>query len=271
MKQKLIPIVSIIVGVLAFLLTFQYIRGEQNRLAAEWERYYKSTDRIAVVVADNNIPIGGTIIPGDLRTRMVPKAVVGERAVLKKDAKKIWHKKAIFRIKKHDPILWSDIEGARPRGQSLADRVSDAKNLRAISISVGGAAAVSGMVRPSDRVDILGTFSFPSRTAEGQMETVTLTILQDVTVLATGQTMADAPTSGRSRRGSSYSTVTLEVSPREAEVLVFAQQVRGSLVLSLRHPDDVYYMEKLPEIDFEYLEKELPNLNADRQKRIRGK
>ena len=272
MKQKLIPIVSIIVGVIAFLMTFQYIRSERRKLDAEWEDFNRKTKQIRVMVAKNNIPSGTAIKRGDLGTDMVPKASVGERAVLPQDAPKIFNKKALFNIKRWDPVLWTDVEGTGIGGMGLAARVNKEKHLRAISVSVGGAAAVSGMVRPNDRVDIIGTFSFPSRTVEGQMETVTLTVLQDVTVLATGQTLANAPTpSGRSRRDSGYSTVTLEVSPREAEVLVFAQQVRGRLVLSLRNPADVYYEEELPEIDFQYLEKELPKLNEDRQRRIRGK
>lgn len=272
MKQKLVPIVSIVVGIIAFLMTYQYIRGEQKRLDKEWQLFNEKTKKIRVMVAKANIPSGTAIKRGDLATDLVPKVNVGDRAVLPEDAPKIFNKKALFKIKKWDPILWTDVEGTGPMGRGLASRINQEKNLRAISISVGGAAAVSGMVRPNDRVDIIGTFSFPSRTVEGQMETVTLTVLQDVTVLATGQTMANAPTpSQRSRRATSYSTVTVEVTPREAEVLVFAQQVRGRLVLSLRNPSDVYYLEQLPEIDFQYLEKELPKLNADRQKRIRGK
>ncbi|MCK5850648.1 MAG: Flp pilus assembly protein CpaB [Kiritimatiellae bacterium] len=270
MKQKLIPIISIVFGIIAFVLTFQYLAGERKKLEKEWDAFRRSTKQITVMVAKVNIPRGTTIKRGDLGTDNVFKINVGDRAVLPDDAPKIFNRKALHSIKAANPILWTDIEGVDRRGKTLASIIQP--GLRAVSISVGGASAVSSMVRPNDRIDILGTFSFPSRNTPGEMETVTLTVLQDVTVLATGQTMANQQsTKGRSRSNSGYSTVTLEVSPREAELLVFAQQLRGSLVLSLRNPSDVYFEKNLPEINFEYLEKEIPNLNIERQKTIRHK
>jgi pilus assembly protein CpaB len=145
--------------------------------------------------------------------------------------------------------------------------------MRAISISIGGAAGVSGLVQPSDRVDVLGSFSFPSRRNAQQMEWVTLTVLQDVTVLATGQTLGKQAGEGleRSRAASGYSTITVEVTPREAELLVFVENMRGHLTLSLRNPSDVTFERDLPEINFDMLEKELPELNAFRQQKIRHK
>jgi Flp pilus assembly protein CpaB len=144
--------------------------------------------------------------------------------------------------------------------------------MRAISLSVGGSSAVSGMVQPNDRVDVLGTFTMASKTVPGEMETVTLTVLQDVTVLATGQRMANQAVARRGiAQASGYSTVTLEVTPREAELLVFAEEVKGRLVLSLRNPADVSFESDLPEIDFEHIEKRLRELNLYRQRNIRHK
>ena len=76
-------------------------------------------------------------------------------------------------------------------------------------------------------------------------------------------TVASASSSG------SYGTVTLLVAPREAEVLVFAQQMRGSLFLTLRHPRDVHYETELPRVDFSKIESELKSLNEERQKSAR--
>ena len=103
------------------------------------------------------------------------------------------------------------------------------------------------------------------------MEVVTLTILQDVSVLATGQEMAnkryfnDRPSS----KSSNYSAVTLEVTPQESELLVFAQQMRGKLTLSLRHPSDNKYKSDLNEVNFKYLQTELEKINNYRQTSIR--
>jgi Flp pilus assembly protein CpaB len=75
---------------------------------------------------------------------------------------------------------------------------------------------------------------------------------------------------GRSNDGStqsSYSTVTLEVTPREAEMLAFAEQIRGRLSLSLRNRSDVSYEKELPKVDFEKIRSTIEELNLKRQQK----
>ena len=67
-----------------------------------------------------------------------------------------------------------------------------------------------------------------------------------------------------------YSTVTLEVSPREAEMLVFAEQMKGRLVLTLRSRTDVTYEKELPKVDLEMIKVEIESLNTERQRRLGG-
>ena len=126
------------------------------------------------------------------------------------------------------------------------------------------ASAVSGHVRPNDHVDVLATFA--TGLDKENPELVTMTVVQNVTVLATG---AETSRTRSSAAAGSYGTVTLLVSPREAEVLVFAQQMRGSLFLTLRHPRDVHYESELPRVDFSKIESELKALNEERQKSTR--
>ena len=145
--------------------------------------------------------------------------------------------------------------------------------MRAVSINASGAAAVSGMVRPNDHVDVIGTFSFPKTAPDGKtvvQELVTCTILQNVLVLATGKdTAKSAPL--HVQGGTSYSTVTLEVSPREAEMLVFAEQIRGRLSLTLRNRNDTSYEKELPQVDFAKIRDEIETLNTKRQLEIGGR
>jgi pilus assembly protein CpaB len=268
MKDKIIPVVSVLVGVLAFFLTIRYIQSERAKLNELKQAIYAEARKIEVAAARHDIPSGTTIRPADLIPIEVFERSAPDRVVLKSEGRLLLGKKTQFEIKKGKPILWSDIEGGMRPGQGLAPIIKH--RMRAISLSISGAAAVSGMVQPNDRVDVLGTFSFPSQSVPGQMETVTLTVLQDVTVLATGQTLANQLTVDRGpRRQAGYSTVSLEVTPREAELLVFAQQTQGRLTLSLRNPSDVYYEEDLPSVNFEQLQESLPELNRYRQQSIR--
>lgn len=271
MKQKIVPIVSAIIGLLAFLLTRQYIvekRAEYEKLVRD---YRSRIAEVKIVAASRDLPRGTVIQPSDLKLIDVNKLNMPQRAITQEEGRLMLRRKTIFELKAGQMILWSDIEGGDPSSTGLAPAIQE--TLRAISLNISGAAGVSGMVRPNDRVDVLGTFNFPSKTVPGEMETVTLTVLQDVTVLATGQQMAkDMEISGSRRSSSSgYSTVTVEVTPREAELLVFAQQLKGSLALSLRNPSDQSYESTLPSIDFNRLEQSLPELNRFRQTSIRHK
>ena len=51
-------------------------------------------------------------------------------------------------------------------------------------------------------------------------------------------------------------------------MLVFAQQMKGRLFLTLRNPSDLHFEEKLPRVDFRRIEEELEDLNAQRQRSL---
>jgi pilus assembly protein CpaB len=269
MKQKIIPILSVLVGVLAFALTWHYLRGKERAIEELRASLYAGARQIAVVAAAHDIPSRTVVKAEDLGQRRISEREASERVVTIDQANLILGRKTLFEIKERQPILWSEIEGGAPSETALAAIVTP--GMRAISLSIGGAEAVSGMVQPNDRVDVLGTFSFPSKKATGEMESVTLTVLQDVTVLAAGQRMAGTPEHGRGAASSGFRTVTVEVTPSEAEVLVFAEQLKGRLTLALRNASDVSFESDLPEVNFEHIEKRLPELNMNRQKNIRHK
>jgi len=269
MNQKLIPIVSVAVGVLAFLLTYKYLRDKDREVEEIKRRILESARKIDVVGAAHDIPEGTVLAGEDLGRMQVDEWSASDQVVRPNEAAMILGRKTRFQIKAKKPLLWSDVEGGEAASQGLAPMVKP--GLRALSLSIGGAAAVSGMIEPNDHIDVLGTFTLPSA-VPGEMESVTLTVLQDVTVLATGQQVArQLSGTRRATRDSGYSTVTLEVTPRESELLVFAQQARGKLTLSLRNPADISFEKDLPKIDFKLLQSELPELNLYRQKNIRMK
>ena len=265
MKQKSILIIAVLAGLIAFWLTGQYLRHEKERMLGE-------ARRIFVIVANHDLPAGSILKNTDLAKASVFQSSVGGRAILPESVRDIVGKKLLFNISRGDPIQWSDIDVPAQGTAGLAEMIKPA--MRAVSIPVDAIASVSGMIKPNDHVDILGTFTFPSATVTGGVETVTLTVLQDVTVLAAGQVLANqvpAPGARAERAPRSYSTITFEVTPREAELLVFAQTVRGRLTLALRNPSDVTFITNPPAINFEHLQKKLPELNLIRQREIRHK
>ncbi len=267
MKQKWVLIVAILAGLAAFWLTGYYLRMEKQKLMGAARQIY-------VVGAAADLPAGSILKESDIGRLLIYESAVGSRAILpdRESLQQIIGRKLLFSIPRNAPIQWSDVD-VPFRGESgLAEMVNN--GMRAISISVDTVSSVSGMIKPNDRVDVLGTFSFPSPSLTGGVETVTLIVLQDVTVLATGQQTARRaarPNQRAEPAARGFNTVTFEVTLREAELLVFAQTVKGRLFLALRNPADVTYVKDLPRVNFEHLQTKLPELNMIRQREIRHK
>jgi pilus assembly protein CpaB len=265
MKEKIILLLSVLIGLAAFYLTNRYLNNERQKLMA-------GVERVKIVVAGRDLPSRTVLKKDDLATRDEIKSAVGDNFVSPEEYYKILDKQLLFPLKLGAPILWSQVEAAERTRRGLSSTIK--VGMRAVSIAVSGAETVSGLIQPSDHVDILGTFTFPSRRQAGETEAVTLTMLQDVTILATGTRLGRQGAYGSdtwSQQAGGFSTISLEVTPREAEMLTFAQHVKGQLVLALRNEDDVSFEKALPEVNFEMIEKNLPELNTYRQLKIRNK
>lgn len=266
MKQKMVPIISIVVGLLAFWLTRAYISSRENDLKRHMEEITRKNSVVKVIGAAEDLPKGAKIDEKDLAIVNIDRRNAS-KAVPLDQRNALIGRKLLMKVSRAEPIFWMEIEGADASGGlSLASLIQN--KLRAISIPVAGSSAVSGMIQPGDYVDILGTFTLPSKKTPGESEIATLTLLQNVTVLATGQRLAKTAEQ-KGAAASSYSSITVEVTPREAELLVFAQQVQGRLTMTLRNPSDNYDERDLPEVNFEHIEKKLPEYNNIRQKDIR--
>jgi pilus assembly protein CpaB len=121
-------------------------------------------------------------------------------------------------IEPGEPILDGKIWGLGEDGRIHRALEED---MRAVSIQVDAVSSVSGFVSPGDHVDILLT-----RNVDGQI--VSSIPLQDIEILAVDQ---DQGSEGRSARVGR--TVTVKVTPRQAQELAVARQL-GKLSLTLR-------------------------------------
>lgn len=267
MKQKIILLVALLAGIAAFVLSKKNFETFKAKFQAQFAQ-------VRVVAADRNIPVGTVLVLRDIQALTVFSKSVTGRAVLPDEYTELVGKKTRVFIQKDQPILWSDVDMPYGGAGGLSGMVKPGE--RALAIPVDSTAAVSGHVKPNDHVDIIGTFTFPvaakgGGSSAGQFsDTVTLTILQDVTVLATGHITSRRPSEmqgSADRMGSQYSSVTVGVTPREAEVLVFAHQ-KGRLTLSLRNREDVSVEQQLENVDFQKLEKNFNELNRVRQQRL---
>lgn len=269
MKQRMVLIISVLVGLMAFWLTRGYFSARMEEIEKQRQLLLSSEKQVDVLVAKKDLPDGTLLLKKDLAAVSMPGRAVSKNTITVEDQDRVFGKKLKYRLDAGEALMWSYVDVPFRPGSGLAPAIP--KTRRAISITIGGSAGVSGLLQPNDRVDVMGSFTFPSRKDPEKTEWVTLTLLQDVTLLATGQTLGRADATDRVRQNTGYSTVTLEVTPREAELLVFVENMRGHLTLALRNPEDMSYEKNLPEVNFDMLEKELPELNSYRQQIIRQK
>ena len=260
MKRQLVLLISLALGLAAAVMTYVYLAAkddEVTRLKEAINGKYKEMDALCF---NHDIPSGTVITKADLGLITVPRLGLRGQALTAENVIDIVGRKTVTMHKTGDIVFWSDIEGGDQRSNGLSADIK--KQMRAVSINCSGAASVSGMVMPNDHVDVIGTFDFER--AAGKRDFVTCTMLQNVLVLATGSATAKSGRKGDAL-GQAYSTVTLEVTPREAEMLAFAEQIKGRLVLTLRNRNDISFEQELPKVDFEKIRSEIEDLNLKRQ------
>jgi pilus assembly protein CpaB len=121
-------------------------------------------------------------------------------------------------------------EGTTRAGTTLSTLTP--KGNRAVTISVDAITGVGGFVRPGDKVDILWTLKLPGG---GGDQVATLTLFQDVQVMAVGGELMGRPATpgAPASAGTQGYTVTLALDPQETSALLFARE-QGRIQLSLR-------------------------------------
>ena len=257
MKNKLILVVALLLAALAFWLNWRYLKTERDKLL-------KGHQVVKVIAAKRDLPAMTVLTLDDLILNDVFRSAVGQNVFYEEDLNSLLGKKLLYPVRRYDPILWTHVDMPQRRGTGLSAVVE--RGRRAVSLAISGAPGVSGLVQPNDHVDILGTFTFPSPSNPTPVESVTLTLLQNVTVIAAGSQIAGQ--TGPDRGGGGYSTMTFSVTPREAEILVFAQQARGQLYLTLRNPNDRTSETDLQSVNFDLIQGILNEINEKRQREI---
>jgi pilus assembly protein CpaB len=187
-------------------------------------------ETIPVIVAKAEIPRGAMISADMVKSCEFPKETVPAGAISRIDD-------AVDRVAFHslvqaEPLLDTKLSPKHSKG-GLAALVPP--GMRAFTIQTQHVAnQVAGFLLPGNKVDVLLTMNGqgPQDTTGGA---VTTTLLQNVEILAVDQRL-DAPLENRVDP-KSLQSVTLLVTPEQAARLDLGQ-IKGTLHLSLRNPDD---------------------------------
>jgi pilus assembly protein CpaB len=266
-SNKLALVVAVILGLVAVFGIHKYLQTQ--------EKEYKTTYRsVAVAAARERIKAGTEIQPDMLGAIEMPETGVSNDHILKNYEAQLIGQTINRNVERRDPLLWSYF---RQPVERLQDKLGPEQ--RALTLRVDAVTGVAGNIVPGSHVDILGTFGVrkPGKAGGGPAlsaspETETVMVLNDVRILAvdTRTREVDYVTQAGTRRRSSYSTVTVAVTPEEASVLVFAQDY-GTLTLVLRSPADTDVGPPPADVNDINLKDRMRAVLADRQERLRNR
>jgi pilus assembly protein CpaB len=207
-------------------------------LPAPAEILANAEPEIRVLVADREIAFGARIAESDLSWKKFSAEAAGfGEGFIKETAepeamKQIAGQIARTAIGKGEPITPAKI--VRPGDRGVMAAMVRA-GMRAVAAAVSVDTAAGGFVNPQDRVDVILSRDLEiTMGAQTRGRVVTDTIIENVRVLAVDQAFEPPKEPG----ATVGSTVTLELSPRDAELLVQAMKM-GRIVLVLRGVEDL--------------------------------
>lgn len=186
------------------------------------------------LAAAHPLPAGTLARDDDFAVKSVPVAQVPPNAITDTPDARAGLRGALIRnyIDAGQPITQADI--LRPRDRGFLASVLGA-GMRAISIGVDPVSGVAGLIWPGDHVDVLLTQQMDKESAGKRV--LSETVLSNVRVIAIDQEIVQGAPSGTSAAGKIARTVTLEVTPEQAEKVTVAEEL-GRLALAIRAAAD---------------------------------
>lgn len=211
-------IVAVVLALGTGLLTLTYLSRLQRQSNA-------NSAPVQVVVAAEAIPPRVPITPEMLAHVTRPAAAIDPNTI--HDPKQVVGQLSLITIPAGASLTSSMI--GSPSDAGLPVRLTD--GMRAVSIQVDKVKGLSGLLQPGDRVDVIAqapkTDNVPPPAS---------TILRGVRVLAIGDSL-EYSSATPSPQEETATTVTLEVTPKQADMLVMAD-INATLRLALRSPKE---------------------------------
>lgn len=197
----------------------------------------KAADK-KVLVVNKSVPVGARLKPDDMRWADWPSSGVVQGFMTKTDR----------------PNAVKDLTGAVVRlpmfaGEPvLAEKIVDSNShimssllpagKRAVSTQISVATGAGGFILPNDRVDVIMVRRADAGGSNGGNSAggfTTDTVLSNIRVLAIDQRIQEDPNGNKTAVGA---TATLELTPKQTQILAVAQQMADRLTLALRSTAD---------------------------------
>lgn len=186
--------------------------------------------RATVLVANGPIKKGTPLTIEVVSEGQIPESLYTDTMLTPGDLELQRRRRIVHDLAKGQPIYFHNLEGDGYSDQGLGAKIRPGGRGYPIRLEAG--AELDGWLRANEHVDILATVPRP---AGGPGETITITLLENIVVLKTGE--RGTGVNNPDTNDFTFGSVTLLVLPEEAEMLLLAQKV-GDLSLTLRNPDD---------------------------------
>lgn len=267
-KTWLLFVVAIVLGLLAAFFSVYYLK---IREAAIRESLIKVETTAEVVVAKGDLPQGAVVSAQNMAVREIPVEYVHPDAISPDQFDAVTGKVLAKPLAEGRPLLQSFI--AEEVAQDFSDTIRAGR--RAMTIQVDEINSVAGLIRPGNFVDLFALLPAGTKSVDVQaaikaaqaagINTAALTpggvtpsqlppevlelteqqdsivpVLQNIRVLATGREAADEYTEKLmlgNRVQEEYTTLTLDVTPKQAALLSMAQN-KGDMLALLRNRKD---------------------------------
>ena len=180
-----------------------------------------------ILVATHGLPAGQFLQPNDLEWQAWPQDAINSSYIASGS-------------RSVDDLVGSVVRASISGGEPITDdrliKKGDrgflsaimAPGTRAVTVQLQQNAGLGGLVLPGDHVDVVLTAAVPSTGQNEPEHKASETVLEDIRVVAIDQKMSDMSNETVMAR-----TATLEVTPKQAEILALVNEM-GKLSLTLR-------------------------------------
>jgi pilus assembly protein CpaB len=223
--RRITLIVAVVLAIGTGIITLRFLSSLNQQNQAQQQQ----VELKPIVIANRDIPARLKITPDMLTKTTRPANEVEPQAL--SDPKQAEGDIALITIPQGSTLTASKV--GQPAEVGLTARLKP--GMRAITIPVDRVKAVAGLIQSGDRVDILASVGrgvgIPPKT---------FTIIRGALVLAMGTELESTGAAGASPSpdsGSAATTVTLGVTPEQADLLTVAD-LNTTLRLALRSPQE---------------------------------
>jgi pilus assembly protein CpaB len=210
-KGLLNILVALVLGLMATFFIHSYVTSK-TRTATQ--------KTIPVVVADASISPGTPLRPELVRIVQWPQEIAPSQTAA--TVKQVENRVVIVPLNQGEPILLSKLA---PEGAAAGLGGLMRHDKLAVTVRTDDVTGVAGFIHPGERVEVMVDMKMPD-----SQEHISKIILQNIPVLSVGQKWEQSP----DKKPQVVNTVTLELSPEEAETINLASK-EGKIHLALRH------------------------------------